>query len=276
MNEHLVATGNPEANGLLARFSAKYGVDKEKLRRALTETAFSQSGTKGSDLTTYELIALLTVAERYDLNPFLRELFAFKKGGVLQPMISYDGWIKIINRNPQFDGLEFHYSETLTNESGARLPSYCECTIYRKDRTHPTTAREYMSECVMNTSPVWAKRPMHMLRVKALKEAARLAFGITDCSGLDDMDEQEEKPSRRKAAPAKPPVYSNDDVERSVREAVRQARTRNSWKTAEQWIDSHILDAQQHEFAMNLYRELRAEVESPEVCDVEDIAEEFD
>ena len=41
-------------------------------------------------------MSLLAVADQYQLNPFIRQLYGLpdRKGGVL-PVISVDGWIKI-------------------------------------------------------------------------------------------------------------------------------------------------------------------------------------
>ncbi len=93
-------------------------------------------------------------------------------------MVGVDGWARIINEHPQFDGMEFAYDK----EEGA-----CTCKIYRKDRTHPTIVTEYMGECKRNTQP-WQSHPTRMLRHKTLIQCARLAFGF---AGIFDQDEAE-------------------------------------------------------------------------------------
>jgi len=120
---------------------------------------------------------LLIVAEQYHLNPFTKELFAFDdKRGEIIPYVSVDGWARIINEHPQFDGLRFGFDTSLQAMT---------CTIYRKDRTHPTEVAEYMSECKRATVP-WGQTPLRMLRHKALIQCARLAFGF---AGIHDEDE---------------------------------------------------------------------------------------
>ena len=57
--------------------------------------------------------------------------------------------------------------------------------VYRKDRTHATKVTEYFAECFRPTEP-WRQFPRRMLRHKAVKEAVRVAFGI---SGITDEDE---------------------------------------------------------------------------------------
>ncbi|MGJ5653837.1 recombinase RecT, partial [Morganella morganii] len=58
---------------------------------------------------------------------------------------------------------------------------------YRKDRNHPTSVTEYMSECNRGTQP-WKSHPKRMLRHKAMIQCARLAFGF---AGIYDQDEAE-------------------------------------------------------------------------------------
>jgi len=121
--------------------------------------------------------ALLIVANQYGLNPWSREIYAFpdKNNGIV-PVVGVDGWSRIINTHPQFDGMDFKQDD----ES-------CTCIIYRKDRNHPISCTEYLSECKRNTGP-WQSHPKRMLRHKALVQCARLAFGYT---GIFDQDEAE-------------------------------------------------------------------------------------
>jgi phage recombination protein Bet len=141
----------------------------------LQATAFKLP--EGKKITPQQMISLLVVAEQYGLNPFTREIYAFPdKGGGVVPVIGVDGWSRIINEHPQFDGLDF----TLDEEG-------CTCKIYRKDRKHPIQVTEYFSECQRQTSP-WKSHPKRMIRHKALVQCARLAFGLV---GVFDPDEAE-------------------------------------------------------------------------------------
>ena len=53
------------------------------------------------------MTALCVVAQQYGLNPFTRELYAFpdRNNGIV-PVVGVDGWSRIINDNPQFDGMD--------------------------------------------------------------------------------------------------------------------------------------------------------------------------
>src|SRR5436190_3027820 len=145
------------------------------------ETIKATCFPKGT-VTNEMLIAFLSVANEYELNPFTREIYAFpNKNGGIQPIVSIDGWLKLINRHPQFDGMEF--VDHLTGED-AQLYAVT-CKIYRKDRSRPTEVTEYMDECKRPTDP-WKGMPKRMLRHKAAIQAGRYAFGF---AGIQDEDE---------------------------------------------------------------------------------------
>jgi len=145
--------------------------DGSDLVDTLKATAF-----KGQ-VSDSQMVALLTVANQHGLNPWTREIYAFpdKQNGIV-PVVGVDGWSRIINSHEQFDGMQFEQDD----ES-------CTCAIYRKDRSHPTTVTEFLSECKRETQP-WKSHPKRMLRHKAMIQAARLAFGF---GGIFDPDEAE-------------------------------------------------------------------------------------
>ena len=151
------------------------GVDASSLYFTLKNTVFK-------DANDDQLAALMIVANQYGLNPFTKEIYAFpSKGGAITPVVSVDGWARIINDNPNCDGIQFEQDDVSAT-----------CKIYRKDRTHPTIVTEYLAECqgeikdkYGNLKP-WGKYPKRMLRHKALIQCARIAFGF---SGIYDEDE---------------------------------------------------------------------------------------
>ena len=125
-----------------------------------------------------QMTALLIVAQQYGLSPWTKEIYAFpdKNNGIV-PVVGVDGWSRIINSHPQFDGIEFEQND----ES-------CTCIIYRKDRNRPIKVTEWMAECKRNGMGPWQSHPRRMLRHKAMIQCARLAFGY---GGIYDHDEAE-------------------------------------------------------------------------------------
>ena len=174
-----VAVINKEKS-LVASFAGKYSVEPEKLLQTLKSTAFKQQGNKV--VSNEQMMSLLVVANEYNLNPFTREIYAFPSNGGVTPIVPVDGWMKIINSHPDFDGMQF---KDHIDEKGSITA--ITCSMYRKDRSHPVEVTEYMSECSRNTDP-WKKWPARMLRHKAAIQAARYAFSF---SGIYDPDEGE-------------------------------------------------------------------------------------
>lgn len=169
----VAVAAQPKAS-ILAKMATRFSVEPNKLLDTLKATAFKAQG----GVTNEQMIALLIVADQYDLNPFTKEIFAFPDKGGIVPVVGVDGWARIVNAHPMFDGVEFAYSV----DSGDMA---CTCTIYRKDRSHAIAVTEYLAECKRNTGP-WGSHPRRMLRHKALIQAARLAFGF---AGIYDEDE---------------------------------------------------------------------------------------
>jgi phage recombination protein Bet len=153
---------------LAARFEMG---DGRELIDTLKATAFR------GQVSDAQMTALLVVANQYGLNPWTKEVYAFpdKNNGIV-PVVGVDGWTRILNANPEFDGMDFEQTEDA-----------CTCRIYRKDRSHPTVVTEYLTECRRDTGP-WKSHPRRMLRHKAMIQAARLAFGY---GGIYDQDEAE-------------------------------------------------------------------------------------
>ena len=145
--------------------------DGAGLIETLKATAF-----KGQ-VSDAQMTALMVVANQYALNPWTKEIYAFpdKNNGIV-PVVGVDGWSRIINSHPQFDGIEFEQDE-----------KSCTCIIFRKDRNRPIKVTEWMDECKRGTGP-WVSHPKRMLRHKAMIQCARLAFGY---GGIYDQDEAE-------------------------------------------------------------------------------------
>ena len=154
----------------------------EDLYNVLRATAF-----KG-EVSDAQLSALLIVANQYGLNPWTKEIYAFpdKNNGIV-PVVGVDGWSRIINEHPQFDGEEFEYGPLFAHKNKT-ANEWVECVIYRKDRSKPTRIREYFDEVNRDNAAPWQSHPKRMHRHKALIQCARLAFGF---GGIYDADEAE-------------------------------------------------------------------------------------
>jgi phage recombination protein Bet len=163
------------------------------------------------------MMALLIVAEKYGLNPFTKEIYAFADKGGIVPLVSIDGWLRLGNDRPELDGIEFEegprgsvqvykteYDERTRKkvqvEAQAFGPEWVKATVYRKDRAHPLAVTEYLSECWVDTDP-WRKSPTRMLRHRATIQALRITFGF---SGIADEDDGLRIMQGREVAEAQP------------------------------------------------------------------------
>lgn len=220
MGTNLITT---QINELAARFDLP---QSEELYNVLKATAF-----KG-DVTDAQLSALLIVANQYGLNPWTKDIYAFpdKNNGIV-PVVGVDGWARIINSNSQFDGMDF-----------GQTADSCTCTIYRKDRSHPTKITEWMTECRRPGVKPWESHPYRMLRHKAMIQCARIAFGF---GGIFDADEAERilenivpmktiDPGTGEIRTATLPQYSDSDFEKNL--PVWRSYIEARKKTAEQII----------------------------------------
>lgn len=187
---------------LLQKFADRFGVEPAKLWATLKATAFR---VKDGEATDEQMMALLIVADQYSLNPFTREIFAFpdKQNGIV-PVVSVDGWSRIINERPELDGIEFAYSEEII--PAGKLPglihpahAWIECLIHRKDRKLPVVIREWLEEVYRppfegtgrdgkpyKKESAWQTHTRRFHRHKTLIQASRIAFGF---AGIYDEDE---------------------------------------------------------------------------------------
>ena len=178
-----------ESTSLIVRIADKFGVDPTKMMGTLKATAFRQRDN--SDITNEQMMALLIVADQFGLNPFTRELFAYNDRGAVVPVVSVDGWVRLINSHRDYDGVEFRYSDDERKlENGKNCPEWCEVSIYRKSLGRPITISEYLDEVYVQSrggKPTpWQSHPRRMLRWKTLIQGARVAFGF---AGIYDEDE---------------------------------------------------------------------------------------
>ena len=169
----------PRPMTALESLAARLDVSPKALQNTLVNTVF-----KGC--SEAEFIALVIVANTYNLNPLLREIYAFpKKGGGIQAIVGYDGWIRIANSHPQYDGFETVHIEDKDGNIRA-----AEGILYRKDRARPTKKLIYLKEFKRNTEP-WNNSPSHMLDVRCFCQTVRLALGIPlGVEGIDDRSEE--------------------------------------------------------------------------------------
>lgn len=225
-------------NDPITAMAQKYGMMPQALYNTLRKTVFAAARNDA------EFDALCLIAKQYGLNPITREIYAFpSKGGGVVPLVGVDGYVSMLNRQPDFDGLEFRYAEQGVAAGVAKnAPEWCECLIYRKGKSRPVIVREYLDECFRPTEP-WKTHPRRMLRHKALCQAVRVAYGFSGVySDVDEyetvtveetkpdvnaaitaaVEAQPQAPKRRGRPPKQAPTPAPEPVQEPVQEAPAQ------------------------------------------------------
>ena len=173
----------PPVQSIVDRSVQRSGLSYDSFVRLIIQSALSRL----SIWTQADLDRLLILAERLGLDPLNNEIYATEispdsgKKARIVFVVGVDGWSKVINSHPQFDGMKFVESAPGDDE----LPLYFECTIFRKDRKVATSVREYMYEAYTGQG-AWLTHPRRMLRHKAMVQCARICFGLP---GIYEPDE---------------------------------------------------------------------------------------
>lgn len=169
------------AEKLCGKMAERYGVNSRDLLDTLKDTCFAvKQGDTPFSCT--EMAAALVICEKYQLNPLTREIYVTRnpKTGLLLVIIPIDGYYKISNRDPNYDGAEFRYD---MGPDGLAIS--VTCFVHVRGRKFPAAATEYMKECRRSSGP-WDSHPNRMLRHKAFSQAARMAFGLSEIMDPDE------------------------------------------------------------------------------------------
>lgn len=225
----------------LEAIAGSTGVKPEEVAEVLRGMIISSKNQHGATATNAEMTVVSSIFAKYDLNPFIREGHAFISGGKLQVMIGIDGWLKIMNRHPDFDGVEFDY------EWDGKTLSGVTTKIFTKNRSRPVCVTEWLDECKQDKSDAWRKYPKRMLRNKSIGQCVRVAFGISE-------------------------IIDNDEAERmgvkSEREVTQSPQAPNADYTA---IESAMAECGDHEGLNAVCAGIRTEMEKLAIWDTEKV-----
>ena len=151
--------------------------------------------TMNKGLNEQQTKQFLAVAGTFGLNPWKREVYAVtyknKDGSTDMSIVTgYETYIKRAELNPNYDGFEIQFKGgfkrgkvTKSGKNGswqvdALVPDgevSCICTVYRKDRAHPTREEVFFDEYDQGNS-MWQTKPRTMLKKVAIVSAFRKAF----------------------------------------------------------------------------------------------------
>ena len=152
-----------------------------------------------------ELQLFLHLAQTYGLDPFAKEIWCIKYGNSAATIFtSRDGYLKIANGHPAFDGIHGdvvrerdHFAPTRLGEGetgvdhayaqgdrGKIIGAYA--LVFRRDRRHPAYVFAPFDEYFAPSNGTWKKYPSAMILKVAESMALKRAFSI---SGLVTREE---------------------------------------------------------------------------------------
>ncbi len=197
------------------RSLAEQGKKKPKLSDALAERlmidkaelldivrrSVIQVGRNDDPPTNAEVYHVLSVMMKYELDPWMKQIHAFRHEGRLNVMLGYDGWVDMANnpkrnaqRSNKYLGATYEYGPMQDPpEHGAKkCHEWVSCTVESTGRK-PTTVTAYLDEWYVpmprsGRQGPWQKYTKNRLRQKAFCMAMREHFGIA----LMDPDDYEQ------------------------------------------------------------------------------------
>jgi phage recombination protein Bet len=166
-------------------------------RREVIE-AIKQTVCRGA--TDAQLRMFLEVCKATGLNPFIKgEIWFVPEKSII--MAGRDGYLRVANEHPAFDGMETHVER---DERG--VPIKAVCTVWRKDRNHPTVCEAYYSE-YKKAGAVWQQYPSAMISKVAETLALKRSFAINGVLTEEEIGHDEpaqEKPQPKPEALERP------------------------------------------------------------------------
>lgn len=155
--------------------------DKQLTTQNSVEMLHTLRNTVAPGLTDSEFALFAEIVKSTGLNPVTKEVWAIKAGGRLQLMTGINGFLRIANSHPMFDGMEVEFEK-----DGDRIVA-ATAKVYRKDRRFPAVATAFMAEYGKPT-PIWKQMPSVMLAKCAKSLAIREAF-VQELGGLYTQEE---------------------------------------------------------------------------------------
>lgn len=222
MNEEKKETDLVVSKNALQSMAERLQINPESLKKTLKATVIKDIKTKDGRyraITDEEFISFIIVANAYGLNPLTKEIYAFpdiKSNGII-PVVSTDGWNKIMTQHKNYVTHFYKFSEKLTTPKGGKpCPEWIEIHI-EKQNGKMVVIREYLDECFNGNkrySCPWDTHTKRMLRHKTKIQGAREAFGF---GGIYDKDEAERiiDAVAEEEIPMKPEVQIPEVVESS-------------------------------------------------------------
>ena len=211
-----------ENNGNKLSFSSK---EIETIRRTIAEKANDD-----------EFRMFMHLARSYGLDPFNGEIFFWKVDGKPTIMTSRDGYLKIADSHPAYDGIVSDVvrsndvfkreKDDIKHEYGADrgdiIGAYA--LVYRSDRRYPVYVFAPFDEYNAGTR-AWANYPSAMILKVAESMALKRAFTVSGLVSREEMDAiQERDEDFDKDIPRRTEINKSDDNSSNYSELTKREK----------------------------------------------------
>lgn len=157
--------------------------------------------TVAKGATDPELKMFLSLAHKYDLDPFAKEIWCIKNGNNIMIQVGRDGFLKIAQSDKRFKGIQsmtVYTNDELEidpvkgaithkpnlKDRGTLLGAWCRV---EKEGITPFITYVELKE-YRKTSPIWNTMPGVMIQKVAQTVALRMTFGINGLYSPDEID----------------------------------------------------------------------------------------
>lgn len=199
--------------------------------------------TFASGTTDNEFQLFVQTCKRLRLDPFARQAFCVKRGGLAQTQVSIDGFRVVAERSGEYEG------QTAAQWCGkdgvwrdvwleTAPPSAARVGVYRRGHREPMYAVARHASFAQS-SPTWTKMADIMLAKCAEAQALRKAFP-QDLSGVYSMDEMEQASGDdgTMGAPLSSHTYDDTQKARAAEQAKALPTPDQAKLDADGWIET--------------------------------------
>ena len=132
--------------------------------------------------TNTEFELLMYMANKYNLDPLLKQIWAVKFGdSPAQIYAGRDGFLEIAHRSGHFDGME-----TKVEYSEDGRPVSATCIVHRNDMAHPFVVTALFKEYSTGKN-LWVTKPSIMISKCSESMALRKAFSVSGIYAPEEM-----------------------------------------------------------------------------------------
>lgn len=149
----------------------------------------------GHPATPAELAFVMSVMRQYRLNPFIKQIHAWRDWqGRLAVMVGYDGWVQYAREQATYRGVSYEFGPVVPSPDGKgkNCWEWIRATVHDQARGDLVQVPVYLEEWYVkqrkDKPEPWQNQTKHRLHLKAFTSAIREVYGLGGVSDEVDRD----------------------------------------------------------------------------------------